>query len=225
MPSKPEVVLMTTDAITLAPRKRSWLRRFWLTVVSVAILFALFLFFIEAGGRTEFNPHTLQSRGRRETTIWRGSVIVHQTPYQSRPEEPLMSELVSRGLVQPVQDQNRWDPISHWNSSWKDGDGFWYDILTRRRIRLLEWSDANPELATLFWSEAFRYLRSDYECERQTGRDLLSMGHRVRDKTALDRLIRDCRVGNLLWARHSDPAERAYAEAEYQKLISQKRAQ
>ncbi len=214
---------MTTDANTLAPGKRPWLRRFWLTIFSAAILFVLFIYFIEAGGRTEFNPHTLQSRGRRETTIWHGNITIHQTPIHGLPEERLISELISRGLVEPVQDQNRWDTISHWNSAWKDGDGFWHDIFTRRRSTLLEWSDADPELAKNFWSAAFRYLRADYECDRQSGRDLLLMGHRVEDRASLDRLIRDCRVGNLLWARHSDdPAERAYAEAEYQKLWPRK---
>jgi len=212
-------VIVESETSTLEPvAKRNWLRRLWPLWLVVGLFALLYLFTGSRGGIVQFNPHTLQSRWQREITIGFGTIPIYRSAFQYN-QRPMVRELMNRGLVAPVEDHGHWEMISHWNTAWKDGDGFWYDVLTRNRVRLLEWSDTSPEFAKLYWSEAFGYLRSEYEMDRITGQLLLQAEWRIKNEASLRAIIYQLRLEAYQSASNADsPADRAYAEAEYQKL-------
>ncbi len=214
---------MESETSTLGPAvKRHWLWRLWPLYAVVGVFALLYLFTGGRGGIGQFNPHTLQSRSQSEITILLGQLPVYRSSFNYY-DRPLLQELLKRGYVKPEEDRDRWDWVFHWNDAWKGGYGIWYDTLSRHDEALIDWTRANPALAKIFWSEAFRYMRSEYEVDQQTGRDLLQMGWKASDEAALRKLIHELRVDALQWARLSDsPAEKSYAEAEYQKLWPRK---
>lgn|GEM_PF-2967604 len=220
---------MESETSTLEPAvKRRWLWRLWPLYAVVGLFALLYLFTGSRGGIAQFNPHTLQRRGQSEITVLFGTIPIYRSGYSeySYRQQPLLQELVTRGLVAPEEKLDRWDWIFHWNDAWKDGYGVWYDPLVRNDQELLDWTRANPAMASIFWSEVFRCMRSEHEVDRLIGHDLLRMGWRGGNEVTLRKLIYELREGALLEAReYGTPAERKYAEAEYRKLLSQQRPQ
>lgn len=82
--------------------------------------------------------------------------------------------LIADGFVSPQPDPGgRWEPIFHWNESWRDGYGMLYYILDRDSDKTIKWSRENRKCAEIYWSEVFRLLRSNNKADIATGHSIL----------------------------------------------------
>lgn len=150
---------------------RRWFRRI-LCLIGIMILGVLLLG--TQGGLTYFSPFTLEIEGQSEFAIWGGSLPVYRSPRRPVHNE-LVTFLLEEGFVERVQPESqRWDLVFHWNRAWKDGHCTLYEVLVRYRRSIIEWSRADRERARIYWSEGFRYLRSDRKSDIAIGHVILA---------------------------------------------------
>ena len=106
-------------------------------------------------------------------------------------KNPLLQLIVKKGYATPQPAKaDRWILISHWNESWRDGDGNLYQVLHTHRLRLIEWTEANPECAKLCWGEAIRLLRSARDSDHAAGETILQLCTSHDDVVEIRGLIR-----------------------------------
>lgn len=142
----------------------------------LGIAAAILLASVSRGGVTSFSPFTLQYQSQTELTILWGEFRIYRSPTVFA-AHPFLETLQSEGLVTAVvPERDRQEILSHWSYAWKDGHGPLYRLIRRHRTDLFDWSRANPELAKLYWTEGFRFLRSHDQKSICVGQEILRLG-------------------------------------------------
>lgn len=144
-----------------------------ITCVVLSLLLGLVFLTGTRGGRAYLSPYTLEYQVQSEFAILGGDFPV----YRSRPRDAdneLVTFLRREGFVTAEQPAaQRWELIFHWNHAWRDGFGPLYSVFIRDRREIIEWSKADPERARIYWSEGFKYLRSEEVEDVRVGREIL----------------------------------------------------
>jgi hypothetical protein len=126
-----------------------------------------------SGGLAYFSPYTLEYQTQLEFTIIWGALPVYRSQRRDADNE-LAAFLRQEGFMTSVRPEaQRWELVFHWNHAWRDGYGPLYDVLIRHRREIIEWSQADPKRAQLYWSESFKHLRSDNKIDVLTGQLIL----------------------------------------------------
>jgi hypothetical protein len=173
--------------------------RWTLILISLAAVGVGWLILMPSrGGLAFFSPGTLELTTQSEFTILSGAFPVYRSFL-----EPVDNELVlfiqEQGFVAKTQNPPRRSiEVFHWNWAWKDGYGSLYDVLYRHRVAVREWCLADTERAKLYWSEAFKYLRSADANEVEAGEAILAHGWRTQSvdelKGEIENIKRDLGV-------------------------------
>ena len=169
-----------------ALRARNWPhKRRWAAAVAAALVFGLavaFWFTKELSGRGEFDPVTLSVRTGAEWAFLGGRLRV---PLGERRRERiagpptdgpelLFATLEREGHVLPIANgEPRWITIYHGSRYAEDVQKGLYGTLYASAEPLSDWTEANPELARIWWGRGFALLRSDDPAERRAGAHLL----------------------------------------------------
>ena len=125
------------------------------------------------GGLGYFSPQTLEYCTQSERTIAVLGVPIYRSRCEYH-ENELLALLIDHGYVKPQRDVKRqWKTVFHWNSNWRDGYGILSSALSRDRDELMAWTQANPEIAKVYWSEIFRLLRSEDPNDAMAGEGLV----------------------------------------------------
>lgn len=152
------------------------------------------------GGLAHFSPHTLEYYTQSERTFYTTGIPFYRSRHKHY-DHPLVVMLIDEGFVAPQANANdRWELIFHWNDTWRDGYGSLYDIFTRHRDQVMEWSRTNPECARIYWSEGFRLLRSDSEVDVTTGQMILNDCWRIRDPEEMRKTVQE--IKDYMAKRH-----------------------
>ena len=147
-----------------------------LTIAAVAtgVVYALLLYTAGRGALGYFSPQTLEICYRSEKTIHGTGIPIYRSRLNCYSNE-LVTMLIEDGYVTPQQDaEKKWMLINHWNSSWKDGHDALYRLFSMKRDQIMAWTRGNPETAKVYWSQMFRYLRSDAPNGGMAGRGMAS---------------------------------------------------
>lgn len=156
------------------------MKRFRIALGLSFVLIAGLATTLTRGGRGYFAPETLEFEVQSEYTLVYGAISIYRSKRQAV-SYPLLDYLRQSGHMQVLPGPPRkWDEEFHWNHAWKDGYSDFHRALTRRSDELIEWSQADPERARLFWSTFFRWKRSTVERENWAANDLLSALRRCR---------------------------------------------
>ena len=151
------------------------------------------------GGLGSFNPYTLEYRTQSEYTF--GDIPIYRsTPV--RRDNDLLIYLVRNHIIESVPGE-RWESVFHWNTAWKDGYGKWHDVLVRRRHELIEWTEANPDLAHIYWTEIFARARSDWQADQEIGNEILTSRRLWKSVAELRETIHDIESDTLVSRRIS----------------------
>jgi hypothetical protein len=148
--------------------------------IVVVLVVAVVVLTSHRGGRAYFSPHTLEYLTQTERTIFATGIPFYRSRLE-RVENPVVAMLIEDGFVSRQPDKNgHWELIFHWNEAWHDGYGQLYDIFSRHRDAIVDWSRKNPECAKIYWSEGFRLLRSD------NPEDVIAGGYLLRECWRID---------------------------------------
>lgn len=151
------------------------------------------------GGIGEFSPYTLEHRWRSEYTLFFGEIPIYRSRWHYE-THPLTAYLQAEGLVSAVHDesQQRWELLFHWNGAWKDGYGGLYDEF-RGAESTIEWCEANPTCARLYYSELFKLLRSDLTIDHWMAHSMRHLARNFTDEhlESMKRLLVEYRADML----------------------------
>jgi hypothetical protein len=139
------------------------------------------------GGLAYFSPFTLEYETQSEYTLLDGAWVIYRSP-RNPVNNALVNYLRESRVVMPDESgRQRWDSVFHWNDAWKDGFGQGYDVLVRSRESVIDWSKADSSRAQIYWSEAFKCLRSERKETQWAGYEILRSGwHRESEAELLD---------------------------------------
>ena len=162
--------------------------------IAVVIIVAAVLLTSTRGGLGDFSPHTLEYRTQSERTIFATDIPIYRSGYEPV-ENALLTMLIEDGFVSPQPaETDRWEPLFHWNDSWRDGYGPLYDIFHRHRDQIIEWSHNNQECAEVYWSEGFRLLRSNNKTDVMAGQSILNFCWRITDPAEMRKTIQQIKT-------------------------------
>ena len=163
-------------------------RRTAIVMSVIAVCFACLLLTGTRGGLEYFSPYTLKLTTQSEFALLGGFPIYRSS--LAPVDNELVTFIQDEGFVVPQQpmDQRR-VLIFHWNWAWKDGYGPMYDILHRNRESVMAWCKEDRQRAQLYWSEGFRYLRSENPADVQIGEAILNYGWRAQSIEKLETVI------------------------------------
>lgn len=105
-------------------------------------------------------------------------------------ENELLDYVRREGFVAPVPSDGQPDlVVFHWNYAWRDGYSYIYNVFYRNRDQVIEWSKADKQRAQFYWSEAFKYLRSEKPIDVAIGEAFLMAGWRCSNIDDLEQTL------------------------------------
>ena len=133
----------------------------WAIVLIFVPLFLLSVIVYGRGGRTFFNPDSLETCSQGEYLVPIVELPIARLPY-SYYRYPLTEYLITEGLWTPMRtDHPRWELVNHWNEQWRDGHADLHKEFGWNSEHWIEWTKANPEIAEIMWPEMLTILRRD----------------------------------------------------------------
>lgn len=173
-------------------------RRFKISIILIVAACFLILLTGTRGGLSYFSPATLEYEVQSEYAVLNGAFPIYRSRRDPAANE-LCEHLRKSGHVEiEAGPARRWEQVFHWNAAWKDGEGPLYEALIRNQGRIVEWSEADPARARIYWSEGFRLLRSEKEIERWAGVEIINSCWRSRSITELNPRIADVKAAHGL---------------------------
>ena len=150
-------------------RGRRRRRRFWLVFLAWVVPLAMLVCYAERRQSAWFSPDTFQHRRQnyyvepvlRLFTLWKGPVRTYRSP--------LWAHLSETGcLPPPRRDPPRWHRIYGYNIVGRPslGKAKWIDWVDE--LRLVDWSNRNPELAGILWPGVVKLVHSEHYGEAHT---------------------------------------------------------
>jgi hypothetical protein len=144
----------------------------------VLIFISLTAATLTRGGLGFVSLDTLERQTQSEWTLFSGGLVLYRSPLTTHPL-PLLEYAKAKGFIKALPPQGRAPEILfHWNDAWPgSGHHHIYRIFCGGTQDVIDWCDANPNLAKLYWAEGFAYLRSKRRIDNYIGAEILRTGY------------------------------------------------